>query len=180
MKDFVFVSGNQQKVEWLEEFLGEKVEHHKLDLIEIQSLDPQEVVGLKVREAYKKLSKAVLIDDVSLSFNALGRLPGTFIKYFLDEVGNKGICRLLDGYDDRSAVATVTYGYYDGHDFKAFATESKGEISQEPRGSFGHGWDPIFIPEGESKTHSEMNLEEYATVHPRNLAVKKLAEFLNS
>lgn len=178
--DFVFVSGNLKKVHWLETFLGQKVEHHKLDLIEIQSLDPEEVIEYKAREAYKKLGRNILVDDVSLRLNALGRLPGTLIKYFLEEIGNSGICQLLDGYEDRSAVATVTYGYYNGKDFQTFVGETEGSISDEPHGDYGHGWDPIFIPDGQQKTHGEMNHEEYTAVHPRNIAVKKLATFLGA
>jgi inosine/xanthosine triphosphate pyrophosphatase family protein len=51
-QDFIFVSGNMNKVRMLEKFLSREVVHHNLDLDEIQSLDPEKVVEHKVKEAY--------------------------------------------------------------------------------------------------------------------------------
>lgn len=174
MKDFVFVSGNINKVRWLEKFLGQKVEHKKLDLKEVQSLDPVEVVKEKAEEAHSILKKPVLIEDTSVVCNALGQLPGPFIKFFLSEVGNDGICKILNSYDDRSATASVVYGMYDGKNFQFHGAEVNGKISNEPKGDGGHGWDPIFIPEGQPKTYGQMNETEYAKYAVRNKAVQKL------
>jgi inosine/xanthosine triphosphate pyrophosphatase family protein len=53
------------------------------------------------------------VEDVSLEFSALGKLPGTFIRFFVEELSMEQICRLLDG-KDRSAIARCMFGYYDG------------------------------------------------------------------
>lgn len=177
---FVFVTGNIKKVKYLEKFLGKKVEHYNLDLDEIQSLDPAEVVKHKAKEAYKVLKKAVLIEDTTLSFNALGRLPGTLIKFFLQEIGNDGLCTMLKKYEDRHAVGGVTYGLYDGKKFLVFSATTKGIIANKPCGARGHGWDPIFMPEGSNLTFGEMSEQEYASYSMRNKAVKKLAEYLSN
>ncbi len=66
MKDFVFVSGNMHKVHWIEVFLGQKVAHAKLDLDEIQSLDPRDVIAHKTKQAYANLKRPVLVEDTSL------------------------------------------------------------------------------------------------------------------
>lgn len=91
-KTITFITGNQKKAEYLEKYLGFPVAHEKIDLPEIQSLDLYEVVEYKVREAYKKIQSPVLVEDASLEFIALGRLPGTFIKFFLEEMSEETLC----------------------------------------------------------------------------------------
>lgn len=49
--------------------------HEKIDLDEIQSLDLREIVEHKVRQAFEKTGKPVLVEDTSLRFEALGNLP---------------------------------------------------------------------------------------------------------
>ncbi len=176
----MFVSGNLNKVEYLERFLGQKVKHHHLDLIEVQSLDSMEVVEHKVNEAYNQLKQPVLIEDTALQINAFGKLPGTFIKFFLSEVGNDGICKMLRSFNDKSAQALVIYGYYDGLQFSSFAAQVKGTVPDQPKGGRGMGWDPIFIPEGQGKTYAQMTEAEYNKYSVRNMAVKKLATFLKN
>jgi non-canonical purine NTP pyrophosphatase (RdgB/HAM1 family) len=178
MQDFVFVSGNMHKVKWLETWLGRPVEHHKIDLTEIQSLDRKEVLEHKTYEAYGQLNKPVLVEDTVLEFSALGRLPGTFIKFFLEELGSEGLCKILDGYQNRTARAFITYGLYDGEKLNFFEGAVTGSIAPNPKGGSGHGWDPIFIPEGSEKTLAEMDEEEYGKFSPRNKAVAKLKDFL--
>lgn len=80
MKDAVFITGNQKKADYLSKYLGHTIDHVKVDLDEIQSLDLKEVVRHKMRQAYEKVGRPVLVEDVSLEFSALGKLPGTFIR----------------------------------------------------------------------------------------------------
>lgn len=178
MKNFVFVSGNLKKAHYLEKFLGQKVKHHKLDLTEIQSLNPLKVVEHKAKEAYKILKMPVLIEDTSLKFTAFGELPGTFVKFFLEEVGNNGMAKMLNAFENRNATAEVIYGYYDGQNFKAYRAELKGLISNVPKEKRGMGWDPIFIPNGQNKTYGEMTEREYNKYSVRNMAVQKLKKDL--
>ena len=182
MKDLVFVTGNIDKVTLLEQFLGYKVTHRDLDLPEIQSLDVKAIVYQKTLDAYKVLKKPVLVDDASLSINALGGLPGPLVKFFLKAVGGEGICRMVDGHDDRSATTSLLFGLYDGKDFYSFEAEVSGSISQSPRGNISKltkmGWNPIFIPTGQDKTVAEMPESQLAEYTPRGHAAKKLAEFL--
>jgi len=83
MKKVVFITWNQNKADYLAKYLGFPIEHFKVDLDEIQSLDLREIVEHKVRQAYQKVWVPVIVEDVSLEFEALGRLPGTFIRFFL-------------------------------------------------------------------------------------------------
>lgn len=175
-----FITGNAAKAEQLSRHLDHPVLHKKLELVEIQSLDLKEVVEHKVKEAYRQINAPVMVEDVSLTFNALGKLPGPLIKWFLHELDNAGLARLLNAYEDRSAIAEVCVGIYDGNELHMFDGQRKGSIAAEPRGEQGFGWDPIFIPEGHSKTWAEMDIEEQKETSMRRIALKKLEAFLKS
>ena len=158
----VFITGNQNKADYLAKTLGIELEHQKIDLDEIQSVNPLEIVEHKVRQAYDIIQKPVLVEDVSLVFNALNGLPGPFIKFFVDaESGLENLCRMLDGFDDRSAYASVVYGYFDGEVLKLIPGRLAGAIAKSPRGDGGYGWDKIFEPEGYAGlTRAELSPEK--------------------
>ncbi len=177
-QELTFITGNSAKAEQLGWHLGIEISHQSVDLTEIQSLDLQEVVEHKARRAFAIVHGPVLVEDTSLVFKTLGRLPGPLIKWFLQELDNDGLCKLLDGYENRSALATVLFGYYDGQTFQTFAGEMQGTIAQAPRGDRGFGWDPIFVPKGHTKTWGEMTKEEQLTTSMRRIALKKLERVL--
>jgi len=173
-----FVTGNKSKAEQLAFHLSLPVEHRKLDLAEIQSLNLEEVVRDKAERAWNILKTPVLVEDTSLTFPALGKLPGPLIKWFLTELGNEGLTRLLDG-KDRSAQAEVMFGLHDGTECHIFTGSIQGSVAESPQGEIGFGWDPIFIPQGSDKTWAEMTLEEQSDTSMRRIALKKLQEFLS-
>lgn len=178
MKNIVFVTSHAKKAEELSLYLDRPVTHHKLDLTEIQSLDPHEVTRAKAEEAYKKLRSPVLVEDYSLRFEALGKLPGTLIKWFLDEIGVEEICHLLDRYDNRTAYAQTCFGYCDENGVQVFDGVLKGTISTTTKGDYGYGTDSIFIPDGQDKTWGEMNRQELTKYSIRRIALEKLEAYL--
>lgn len=179
MPDITFITGNQSKADYLARHLGFPVKHQKVDLEEIQSLDLKEVVEHKVRQAYELIQKPVIVEDVSLEFEALGRLPGTFIRFYVDEVPLETICRTLDGLS-RNAIARCTFGYFDGEHLELIDGSLPGTIVDHPRGEGGFGWDKIFIPEGHTKTRAELSQKGYATVLMTIKPYDKLRSFLES
>ncbi len=172
MANVTFITGNQAKADYLAKYLGVEIAHQKVDLDEIQSLDLQEVVEHKVRQAYQKIDRPVLVEDVALEFKAFGRLPGTFIKFYVEEVPFETICRSLDG-QDRSAVARCVFGYYDGKETTYFKGHLEGTIAEHPAGENGFGWDKIFIPKGYEVTRAELS---EADDHTTYLKIKPFAE----
>ena len=156
------------------------VEHTSLHLPEIQSLSLEEILIEKAKAAYKIVQKPVLVDDVSLVFNCLGKLPGPFIKFFLKELGNEGLCKLASCYSDKSAVSSVGIGYADKNRIRIFIGETRCTIAHHPTGNGGFGFDPIIIPEGYTKTRASLNEKEYNFVNPRRIALEKLREFIQS
>lgn len=181
MKEVIFVTGNQNKADYLSKLIGMELDHQKIDLDEIQSLDLHEIVKHKVLQAYEKIQKPVIVEDVSLEFNAFGRLPGTFIKFWVDEVGLDRLARIIDGLD-RSATAKCVFGFYDGTELKLFESSLKGRISENPVGDQGFGWDKIFIPEGYGITRGQMNDEDndktYKLIKPIEDVEKFLKQYL--
>ncbi len=176
----VFITGNQNKADYLAKMLGVTLEHQKIDLDELQTQSLEAIVEHKVRQAYERVGRPVLVEDVSLGFTALAGLPGPFIKFFVDAPdGLENLCRMLDGFSDRSVVAECTFGYYDGNEIKLFSGALRGEIVHHPTGDAGFGWDKIFAPGGYGgRTRAELSAEEdeatYAIIKP----FKQLKEFL--
>lgn len=178
MKQLTFITGNQHKADFLARNLGQEIAHHKLDLDELQSLDHRAVAEHKVYQAYKILKKPVLVDDSMLMFTAMGRLPGTYIKSFLDELGLEGMCRLANSLDSQEAVAIVSYALYDGKVSHVFEGKMRGRIAPEPRGTGGHGFDSIFINDGHTETRVELSQKERDLASARYKALQKLKVFL--
>ncbi len=180
MKDLVFITGNQHKADYLAKWLHMPIMHQKVDLPEIQSLDLREVVEDKARRAYEIVKKPVLVEDVALSFDVYGRLPGTLIKWYIHELGNEKICRLLDNQPNRKALASICYCLYDGRTAHLFDASMHGSIADHPRGANGFGWDEIFISDGMDKTRAELDDDEQMRTSMRREAHDQLRAFLTN
>lgn len=177
--NIVYVTGNENKARLFNKMLGLELERAKVDVPEIQSLDPIGVVQHKVTVAYRILKRPVIVEDTFLTIHALGKLPGPFIKWFLEELKLEGLCRLLDG-KDRNAVAGAVIAYYDGKRLELFKRSLKGTISDSPRGDSGFGWNSIFIPENSNKTLGEMAEDEFETYYARIKPFDAVAKYLIS
>ena len=177
MKKVTFITGNQKKADYLARYLGHHVEHIKIDLDEIQSLDLRVVVRHKLLQAYAQVQGPVLVEDVSFEFHALGRLPGTFSRWFIDEIGLDGLCTLITT-PDRSATARCIFGYFDGEEECYFEGSLEGTIAQIPVGEGGYGFDKIFIPKGYTITRAQMSEEDDKKTYIQMKPFQKIKEFL--
>ncbi len=182
MKQVTFITGNQNKADYLAKLLGVSIAHQKIDLDEIQSTDLKAVVEHKARQAYEVIQEPVLVEDVSLEFTSLGGLPGTFIKFFVEQTGLDATCRMLDGFEDRSATAKCGYGYFDGAQFHYFEGSVDGAIAHEPgKGSRGFGWDRLFIPDGYNGiVRSDLPEDAYDELYLKIKPIEAVKEFLTS
>lgn len=178
MKDITFITGNQSKADYLAKYLGFPVLHEKVDLDEIQSLDLREIVEHKVKQAYERVNTPVIVEDVSLEFEALGKLPGPFIRFFVDTVPFETICSMLNGLS-RKATARCVFGYYDGEQLEMFEGFMKGEIAERPAGENGYGWDKLFIPEGYSVTRAGLDEEDDKKTYLQIKPFESLKQFLS-
>ena len=180
MNKLTFITGNAAKAKYLADYSHFSVEHVKLDLKEIQSLDTTEVAVDKAKRAYEILKSPVLVEDGSLVFNAMKPLPGPLIKWFYETLGNHGLVKMVDGLGDRNATSEVVFALCDETGVHPFGATMEGTIATSPRGEIGFGWDPIFIPKGHNKTWAEMSDDEKHETSMRKPALEKLSKYLST
>ena len=178
MEKITFVTGNLNKVRELENYLGVTVIQKELALPEIQSLDVEEVAKIKAQKAYELLGVPALVEDTALTFLALGKLPGPFIKYFLESIQNDGLVKLLNNFENREAVATTCFALADENGVQTFVGSAHGLVASEPRGEDKFGWDRIFIPVGYTQTWAEMSIEEKQKTSMRRKALDEFKSYL--
>lgn len=180
MKDITFITGNENKAEQVKKYLGLDIKREKIDLTEIQSLNLEEIIEQKAKEAFRIVGSPCLVEDVSFIIPVLGKLPGTLIKWFESEIGNEKICKMLNVFDDRTAIVEIAFGLYDGEKLRLFKHTEKGTIAKKPAGDKGFGFDFIFIPEGYNITRAQMSQVDYDETSHRRAALEKVQKFLTS
>ncbi len=141
----------------------------------------EENAALKARAAAEASGKPALADDSGLVVPALGGAPGIYSARWADEHKDfrpamARVERELQRKRDRRAffVAVLALAWPDGH-IERFRGEVHGSVTFPPRGTRGFGYDPIFLPEGESETFGELAPEARMRVSHRTVAFKKLA-----
>ena len=173
----VFVTGRPEKA--LEaERLGYRLERIDCDLVEPQALDPSDVVEAKARDAWRLLSRPVLVEDSGLSIDAWGGFPGALVKWLEKSAGLPAMAAMLEAFPDRRATAICSIAYFDGERLVAASGSCRGAIARAPRGTGGFGWDTLFVPEGGERTFAEMPPEEKDQVSHRRRAWEALAQKL--
>ena len=181
-KTLTFITSNKKKLEEVINILGPtfpyKLKALDLDLPELQG-EPEYIVSEKCRLASLKVDGAVLVEDTSLCFNALGGMPGPYIKWFQDKIGLEGLNNLLMAYEDKTAVAKCIFAFKNckGEPIHIFTGKVNGSIV-EPRGALKFGWDPIFLPNGYRQTFAEMDSETKNQISHRYKALELVKEFL--
>jgi len=177
MKHIYLVTGNQHKLqEWQAIVPADIVlEAVAIDLHEIQSSDPEEIVADKLRRAYEQVGKPVVVEDVDAGLDKLNGLPGPFIKFFIEKLGKDALYQLAGG-DGELATVACTAGYYDGQQMIIVRGEKRGTIVA-PRGD-SFGFDIVFVPEGETLTYAEMSADKKNSLSHRQKAIRMLIEKL--
>ncbi|OLL22913.1 Inosine triphosphate pyrophosphatase [Neolecta irregularis DAH-3] len=176
----VFVTGNLKKLQEVQEILGPTfaITSHSLDLDEIQGTT-RDVAKAKCRKAAEILRRPVITEDTCLAFDALGGLPGPYIKWFMQNIGHEGLNNLLANYDDKGAKAICTFAYCKGPGEEVVLFEGLTEGFIVPaRGSGKFGWDAVFQPRNFDETYAEMDKSTKNLISHRYKALCKLKEFL--
>lgn len=179
IKQINLITGNDGKAAEFAAMLGIEVTAVKRELPEIQSLDVREVAARKAADALQLLGEPVLVDDTGLAVEEWNGLPGALIAWFIDSVGPLGILNMAQGLTSRRATVTTALGYAaPGRPVQVFQGTLNGSLATSPRGTSGFGYDPIFIPEGETRTYAEMTPEEKNATSHRRLAVEQMKRSL--
>ncbi|XP_074174385.1 inosine triphosphate pyrophosphatase isoform X3 [Rhinolophus sinicus] len=132
-----------------------------------------------MRFPYRSVQGPVLVEDTCLCFNALGGLPGPYIKWFLEKLKPEGLHQLLAGFEDKSAYALCTFALSTGdpsEPVRLFRGRTSGQIVV-PRGCRDFGWDPCFQPDGYEQTYAEMPKAEKNAISHRFRALRELQEY---
>ena len=137
---------------------------------------------LKAKAATVASGEPVLADDSGLEVAALGGAPGIYsarwageTRDFTAAMGRVEAALQETGAEDFSArfVCVLCLAWPDGH-MEIFRGQIAGTLVFPPRGDRGFGYDPIFLPRGESETFGEMDpVRKHAMSH-RADAFRKL------
>ena len=143
--------------------------------------------SLKKAEAIMKATgKLTVADDSGLMVDYLGGAPGVYSARFAgeecdDEKNNEKLLKHLEGLpaEDRKAkfVSVITLMFPDGNTIVARG-EGPGRIIETPTGENGFGYDPLFVPDGLSKTFAQLSDKEKNSISHRARALEKREEIL--
>jgi len=175
-----FITSNPGKVEEARKYfqpLGVEVYQLKVAYPEVQADTLEEVAEYGVKWLAERIEEPFFLDDSGLFIDALRGFPGVYSAYVYKTLGIGGILKLLAGEENRSAHFKSVIAYWDG-ELHIFTGRVEGEITTEPRGELGFGFDPIFKPCGFDKTFAEMTTEEKNKISHRGRALKAFAEWL--
>ncbi len=187
-KELIIASHNQGKIEEITALLSafslklESARSLNLPVPEENGDSYLENALLKAKAAVKATNRAVLADDSGLELSALNGAPGLDTAPFTDAHG--GHQKVFQLWQKRDEILRDPRAYFvcfqvlawpDGH-CEYFSAKIKGTLSFPPRGENGHGYDPIFVPDGYHKTVAEMDFEEKHACGHRLQALQKLIE----
>ncbi len=160
---------------------GYEVEHIREKYPEIQAETLEETIAPGLEWLMERHARPMFIDDSGLFVDALKGFPGVYSSYVFKTVGCDGILRLMRGVEDRSARFECCIGYMEpgGEPFMVKGV-ARGTIAREAAGTGGFGYDPIFVPEGDTRTYAQIGVEEKNTMSHRGRAMARFIEALPS
>ena len=187
----VLASHNQGKLAELRAILEPAVPN--LELIGYDGPEPiedgvsyLENALIKARAAHQHTGLPAIADDSGLAVEILGGSPGIFSARWAGGRDNVENRRLLLKQlaevktEHRSAAFICTIALVDGDTEISFTGFWSGTIAREEKGEFGHGYDPVFIPEGFELTAAELEPEIKNALSHRAEAVAQLIEYLKA
>lgn len=179
--NILYVTGNDQKFEEACHCLPEHtLSRVNLDLTEIQGT-PEEIAIQKAKDAARLCQKPIIVEDVSLFLEGLGGFPGPYIKGFLQALGDQGIADLAEKLTTKKATVSCIAAFATPDSEPILAQGMLQGIIVQPRGALKHGkysWNPIFQPDGFTKTMGELSMQEHAKMSMRKQALSILADQL--
>lgn len=142
---------------------------------------------IKARAAVAATGLPALADDSGISVDALDGAPGVYTADWAETGSGRdfGIAmqRTWDALEERGAPhprhaqfrCTLVLAWPDGHE-EVFEGVLPGQVVWPPRGAEGHGYDPIFLPEGKDRTLGELSPDEKNALSHRAIAVQKMLQ----
>ena len=187
----IIASNNKHKIKEIKAMLGSRFEEilsMKEAGINFETVEDgktfMENARKKAREIAEITGSAALADDSGICAHALNGEPGIYSARYAgahgdDEANNDLLLKNLEDKADRTAHYTCAMAlcYPDGTE-KLAEGYMYGTVISERRGDRGFGYDPMFVPDGESRTVAEMTDEEKNAISHRANALARLLELL--
>lgn len=192
MKKLVFATNNPHKLEEIRAILGSKLEILSLADIGCDADIPETAETLegnaliKAHYVYDNYKLDCFADDTGLEVDALHGLPGVHTARYAypdrydPEANMVKLLEALRENNDRNARFRTVIALIEKGKEHLFEGVVEGVIAREKSGTQGFGYDPVFIPEGNSKTFAELGEDIKNTISHRARAVQKLTEYLAS
>ena len=138
--------------------------------------------ALKAQAACDATGLPALADDSGLAVTALGGAPGIYSARWageprdFDRAMGRVHTELTDsGSEDRSAAFVCTLALVEpGGAPRSYEGRVEGQIVWPPRGDGGFGYDPIFVPNGETRTFAQMSMDEKKSMSHRGRAIAEM------
>ena len=185
----VLATHNQGKVEELRAILAPL----GLDLVGYDGPEPVEDgtsflenAFIKARAAHQHTGLPAIADDSGIQVEILGGSPGIFTAIWSgskDNVANRKLllAQLKDIHQEHRAASFVcTIAFVTDSEELSFTGVWSGSVATEERGTNGHGYDPVFIPEGFDVTAAELDPEVKNALSHRSIAVSALMDYLRT
>ena len=168
MEKLIYLTTNPNKVNEANEFFSKKygfnieIVNPNFEILEIQASTCKEVAAFSAEYAANKLKTAVLKSDTGLYIDALGGLPGPYNHYFDKQIGIEKFLELLKNEKNRKARIEHCFAFFLFlNKAIVFSGGGTGTIAYEARGKRGRWHDKFFIPDGETRTLSELRDIDY-------------------
>ncbi len=188
--DLVLCTGNPGKVEEIRALLPARLKIVGLTEMGLPQDLPETGDTLhanaeqKARFAFERCGLPCIADDTGLEVDALNGAPGVFSARYAGEEksADANMHKLLTemhGRTDRRAHFRTVIAHVDGTGVEFFEGTVDGTITEEPRGTGGFGYDPIFLPVMSNLTFGELDAMRKNAISHRGQAVWKLVRWLS-
>ncbi|GHN01464.1 non-canonical purine NTP pyrophosphatase [Cytophagales bacterium WSM2-2] len=139
----------------------------------------------KAEYVFKNYSEACFADDSGLEVEALNGAPGVDSAIYAGPQRSHAdnialLLKNMDGVTNRKARFITIITLISEGQIHQFEGVLEGKIISHKQGSGGFGYDPVFMPDGFTKTLAEMTMEEKNKISHRARTVEKLVKFINS
>lgn len=191
MQSLIFATHNAHKAEEIRAALGGLWKIRTLDEAGIlqEIPEPHDTLEANAREKSTTIraltGEDCFSEDTGLEVDALQGEPGVkSARYAGDHRDfNANIRKLLDaleGQQNRKAQFRTVISYLQGNQEFQFEGICRGTIIKEMKGTDGFGYDPVFVPDGDTRTFAEMSLAEKNRYSHRKKALDQLIHFLQT
>ena len=190
--NIIFATGNKHKLQEAQQILGPEFILRTSAESGITEDIPETSDTLKGNAIQKamyiwdRLHTNCFADDTGLEIDALNGAPGVYSARYAGEKCSfqDNIVKVLKELEGVPAPRTARFRcvvalVVDGQ-ITTFDGVVEGEITLEPRGNGGFGYDPIFKPQGYDRCFSELSADEKNSISHRGMAMKLLSEHLKT